>query len=127
MLEELKEKLAVGVVKFTYAKIDGTPRIAFGTTNPNLIPSYDKDKVNELVEKTLILVEGTENVITDSKKLEQDNDWLTNRIAFVKEALKPFIKEKSSSYTHNLAFINYYDFESKGFRKFGIDNLISIS
>ena len=126
MLEELKEALAKGVVKFCYLKIDGSERVAFGTTNPALIPSYDKDKVNSLVEKTLILVEGVENAITSPEKLKQDADWLSNRVAFVKEELRPLLKEKTSTYTPNDAFCNYYDFDAKGFRKFGIDKLVKV-
>ena len=41
---KLEQSMKIGIVKFYFQKIDGTIREAWGTTNPNIIPTTDGNR-----------------------------------------------------------------------------------
>lgn len=112
-LEAFKDQLKSGIVKFVFSKTDGTPRTAFGTLNPEIIPKYDEKKVENLVvEATDFLVGfGTGTLIEgDDEKLGKALSYFTTTREASKKEPNPTIQV-------------YYDLEKKGFRSFKIDNL----
>lgn len=120
MLEELIEKLKSGVVKFSYAKKEGEERIAFGTINSDLVPvQYSGPQIQALYETA-------ENVMQSS---DEDRSVMDEAINLLDDALKPFrpkTKREVSSESKPSEYLNYYDFEAKGWRKFHPEKLVKI-
>ena len=128
MLEELLEKLQSGVVKFSYAKKEGDERIAFGTVNPDLVPiQYTKPQIQELYEASencLSVLKGRLGIVEEDEMQDYEA-----AVQLSEEALKPFRpkqKREVSSEAKPSEYLNYYDFEAKGWRKFHPEKLVKI-
>lgn len=123
-LEKLQGELEAGIVSFGYRKSDGTERRAIGTRRRDLIPQYDDNKVRELVEASINLAGNLGRVKENPKQLEQDPEPFWVGVEIFNSAIEPFHPKEKGAYTPNEDWINYYDFEAKGWRKCKKDNII---
>lgn len=109
LITELEEHLRNGVVKFMYAKEDGSLREAYGTTKPDMLP---RKKEQVLAEEYGMLAFTGE--LTHEKKSE------------LNASFKKLQEKAVRDYTGNSEWVNYYDFNSGAWRKFAKSKLVCI-
>lgn len=126
-LKELVSKLDQGIEVFTYLKSDGTIRKAIGTRSRDLVPEVLTDKLKKQIDVLVNAANHTVSILaeaTDSNFV--DTDPIATAGAILEDALKPFnpAPTKAKSSTPDSDWINYYDFEAKGWRKFNVGSLL---
>lgn len=123
-VDELLEKLQNGVEVFTYIKSDGSERRAAGTRKSDLIPLFDTDSIQKLIDASLVLRKSLIQAGEDLKRLQQsDSHDYEAVLELVDKAFKPFEPKEKKSRPQNDSVVTYYDFEAKGWRAFKKDAL----
>lgn len=127
-MSDLLLELETGITTFTYVKTDGTRRKCYGTRNKNLIPEYiNKEAVTELVETTTNLLSNLDkykDLVEEGGDPLDTMSLLSESISWAASALKPFDPKEKKAYTSNDEWVNYYDFEAKGWRKFKVASVV---
>lgn len=119
-LQVLQDRLAKGLTIFTYTKKDGSERVAFGTTNRDLIPPISKksyDRQMEIIKQEIAKIQTgvLPNEPIDEVPVREALMFLDNY----------FNKEKKAGNTPE-GFIHYWDFEAADWRMFSKDNFLHI-
>lgn len=128
-IDKLKEQLVSGVAKFSYMTSKNDERVAYGTLKPDLIPTYSTEQVQALIDASLLLKKSFEGLRKDWMEewdiKETDYD---STLLIVEKAFKPFEPkdDKIARAPKPEHLQTYYDFGSKGFRSFNINNLINV-
>lgn len=122
--EELINQLEGGIVVFNYKKSDGTLRRAVGTRRNDLIPRFQEEKVQELVEASMNMAGNLQRMKDNPEMFEKDPEPFWAGVEIFNSAIEPFHPREKGAYTPNEDWINYYDFEAKGWRKCKKDNII---
>lgn len=126
MIEQLKEGLASGIVKFSYTKKDGTQRVAIGTTNRELIPKYSDEAVSELVEASSLMSEVVSKVCDGHINRSQFLTEISPPQELLSDALKPFLPSEKVHRKVSENVHSYYDFSVKGWRSFTVSGDVEI-
>lgn len=119
------------VVHFVYQKSGGVPRPAIGTRSYDHIPNtrLTPGVVAELEQATDNLISNMNKVIHNPDLLKADPDGFKFGIDVLHGARAAAFGDPDAvgkSYTQDDSFVNYYDFESKGWRKFRRDSLLIV-
>jgi len=112
LLNYISYALTKGIVHFQYIKADGSTRLAFGTTKPELIPSKLATKADAMY----------------GLLQEVNNGWdvrlgTANKVMELVEEIEAGHKPAKSHGEHTII---YYDLEQQGFRSFAPENLMAI-
>lgn len=131
LLAELELRLGEGIVHFVYAKSGGVPREAIGTKSKHFIPNtkLTDSVVKELENATDNMVSNMVKAIANPDILREDPDGFKYGIDILHGVRNQAFGDPEAiprSYTPNDNIVNYYDFESKGWRAFNKESILMV-
>lgn len=105
----IKQKLATGVVAFSYEKKDGTVKTTVGTTCAEILnPLFLGKKLIEHLEKPT-------GVLGNRQEMDK---------AFIEEMAIEYGSSQTRESKESGDNVTYYDFDAKGFRVFNINKIV---
>lgn len=118
----LQQRMQNGVVGFTYRKVDGGLRAAYGTTKESIVPIMANAKIEKLKQAFDATMATLNEAVNGSDELDVMAVIRLNKDLQDSFAPKPTKEPKAKA--ENL--ITYYDIESADWRSFRGENLITV-
>lgn len=112
-IDLLVEKLTNGVAHFVFENSKGEARVAFGTTNPEIVPILTRTSQEALQSAINLGVEGD---------MPQAVASFANHVAHKVEAAKKPKRE----YTRSDETISYFDIEKQAWRSCRVDSILTV-